>query len=55
MDVPNPTRKNDLSEVEKEPDKEKDRQSRFGKFVPWFPGLGALIVFLILRACGVLD
>jgi len=44
----------DLPKTEKRQGKQEDDNARFGKFVPWFPGLGALIVFLILRACGAI-
>jgi hypothetical protein len=43
----------DLKKAEERQGEPEDESPRFGKFVPWFPGLGALIVFLILRACGV--
>jgi hypothetical protein len=44
--------KNDGTKIDKEKRLEKDNESPLGTFVPWFPGLGALVVLIILRACG---
>jgi len=43
----------DPRRMEKRKGERDGEDSRFGKFIPWFPGLGALIVLLILRACGL--
>jgi hypothetical protein len=45
--------KNDIPKIDEEYGEEKEKRPLLGKFVPWFQGLGALIIFIIFRSCGV--